>query len=96
MRKGQGFPAYSGFEGVNADGRSLRDILEAANITDVDVVGLAFDYCVKATSIDATLAGLSARVLRDLAAAIHQDGSADAAMTAAGVTIMDSTGESLV
>lgn len=96
VRKGQGFPAYSGFEGVNADGRSLRDILEAANITDVDVVGLAFDYCVKATSIDATLAGFSARVLRDLAAAIHKDGSADAAMTAAGVTIMDSSGESLV
>lgn len=92
VRKGQGVPAYSGFEGVNADGKSLRDILTDAEITEVHVVGIAFDYCVKATSIDASLAGFATRVLRDLTAAIHHDKSAEAAMTAANVAIMDSTG----
>lgn len=96
VRKGTGYPAYSGFEGVNAEGKLLREIFEQANVTQVDVVGLAFDYCVRASAIDATQAGFSARVLRDLTAAIHQDGSAEAAMTAAGVTIMSSSGESLV
>lgn len=91
VRKGQGFPAYSGFEGVNESGKSLREILADANVTDVDVVGLAFDYCVKATSIDATLAGFNARVLEDLTAAIHKDGSAKQKLEEATVTVTDST-----
>lgn len=93
VRKGTGFPAYSGFEGVNAEGKTLREILEDASVKDVDVVGIAFDYCVRATSIDATEAGFSARVLKDMAAAIHPDGPAEAEMTAAGVTVIDSSGE---
>lgn len=90
VRKGQGAPAYSGFEGVNAAGTSLRNLLEAAGVTDVDVVGLAFDYCVKATALDAARAGYRTRVLRDLTAAIHQDGVADATMRSANVTITES------
>lgn len=89
--KGQGVPAYSGFEGVNADGQSLRELLEAAGVTEVDVIGLALDYCVKATAIDATLAGYSVRVLKDLTAAIQDDGSADATLEEAGVYVTEST-----
>lgn len=91
VRKGEGVPAYSGFEGVNQDGQSLREILTQANITDVDVVGLAFDYCVKATSIDAISAGFKARVLKDLSAAIHKDGSAEEVLEQAGITVTDSS-----
>ncbi|MCO5215372.1 MAG: isochorismatase family protein [Thermomicrobiales bacterium] len=90
VRKGQGAPAYSGFEGINAAGESLRSLLDDANVTEVDVVGLAFDYCVKATAIDAARTGYRTRVLRDLTAAIHQDGVADAAMRSANVTITES------
>ncbi|MCO5229150.1 MAG: isochorismatase family protein [Thermomicrobiales bacterium] len=90
VRKGQGVPAYSGFEGINAPGESLRSLLDDANVTEVDVVGLAFDYCVKATAIDAARTGYRTRVLRDLTAAIHQDGVADAAMRSANVTITES------
>lgn len=93
VRKGQGFPAYSGFEGVNDAGKSLREILSEANITDVDVVGIAFDYCVKATSIDAKNAGLDARVLEDLTAAIHKDGSAKHELEDAGIAVIQSSGK---
>lgn len=95
VRKGQGVPAYSGFEGVNADGKSLREILDEANVTDVDIVGIAFDYCVRATSLDAQQAGFSVRVLRNLTAAIHKDGSAEQTMEAAGVNVTESSGQSL-
>src|SRR5690606_21792729 len=47
VRKGQGKPAYSIFEGVTDDGSGFRDALAAAGITDVDVVGIATDYCVR-------------------------------------------------
>lgn len=90
VRKGQGVPAYSGFEGTNESGESLRTILDRAGVESVDIVGIAFDYCVKATAIDAT-AGYTVRVLKDLTAAIRDDGTADAALRAAGVEIASST-----
>lgn len=91
--KGQGRPAYSGFEGFNASGESLLEMLQRRGITDVDIVGIAFDYCVKETAIDAAAAGFSVRVFGDLTAAIHQDDSAENVMTSAGVTIVDSSGQ---
>lgn len=92
VRKGNGFPAYSGFEGVNDAGKTLRDVLNGANITDIDVVGLAFDYCVKATALDAREAGFGVRVIEDLTAAIHKDGPAKTILTNAGITSNENTG----
>lgn len=91
VRKGQGVPAYSGFEGVNSAGRSLRTILDAVDVTDIHVVGIAFDYCVKATATDAASAGYNVSVLKDLTAAIRDDGSADLALTANGIMVTNST-----
>lgn len=90
VHKGYGKPAYSGFEGIDQDGRSLETILKNAGIAAVDVAGIAFDYCVKATAIDATHAGFAVTVLEDLTAAIHHDERAANAMKAAGVTIQSS------
>ena len=72
VRKGQGRQDYSGFEGqvVGADGAPLADVLTAAGVTDVDVVGLATDHCVAATASDARAAGFGATVLLDLTAAV--------------------------
>ena len=72
VRKGQGRQDYSGFEGevVGTDGASLADVLTAAGVTDVDVVGLATDHCVTATATDARAAGFGATVLLDLTAAV--------------------------
>ncbi len=91
VRKGYGFPAYSGFEGVNDQGQKLQDILKQANISQVDIVGIAFDYCVRATSLDAIAAGLEVRVLENLTAAIHKDGSAGDTMKDAGITVTESS-----
>lgn len=68
ISKGEHAAAYSGFDGVAADGRALSDVLRGAGITGVDVVGIATSYCVKATALDAVKAGLSTRVLAPLTA----------------------------
>jgi nicotinamidase/pyrazinamidase len=59
---------YSGFDGHDADGRTLAEVLKAEDIGGVDVVGIATSFCVKATALDAVKAGLSTRVLAPLTA----------------------------
>lgn len=78
LKKGQGKPAYSLFEGVTDDGRTADDILEEHGIRDIDVVGIATDYCVRASALDAIAAGRGVRVLTDLVAGVHPDSSAAA------------------
>lgn len=67
--KGENSAAYSGFEG-ECDGEGLDVWLADHEVTRVDVVGIATDYCVKATAIDAARTGLQARVLLWLTAAV--------------------------
>ena len=57
--------AYSGF-----DGTGLAELLRAAGVTHVVVGGLATDYCVKATALDALAAGFQTTVLADAIAAV--------------------------
>ncbi|MFH8409438.1 isochorismatase family protein [Streptomyces sp. NPDC018019] len=68
--KGAHTAAYSGFEGVDENGRPLADWLRAHGVTEVDVVGLATDHCVRATALDAVREGLRTRVLLDLTAGV--------------------------
>lgn len=91
FRKGHHSAAYSGFEGVSDDGVTLEDWLFARGITDVDVAGIATDYCVKATAFDAAQAGLRTRVLLDYTAGVASDTTADAvaAMRECGVAVID-------
>jgi len=69
FNKGESSAAYSGFEG-DAGGVSLDDWLADRDVTDVDVVGIATDYCVKATAIDSARSGFTTRVLVELTAAV--------------------------
>ena len=71
--KGEYTAAYSGFEGVTADGTGLADWLRAHDVATVDVCGIATDYCVSATALDAARAGFSPTVLSDLTAAVAPD-----------------------
>lgn len=81
VRKGMNAPAYSAFEGTDvASGTDLVAVLSAAQITNVDVVGLATDHCVKATAMDAAAAGFQTRVLEDLCAGVHPNTVATALM----------------
>ena len=68
--KGEYAAAYSGFEGTNADGARLADWLQARGVEQVDVCGIATDYCVRATALDAARSGLPTTVLLDLTAAV--------------------------
>jgi nicotinamidase/pyrazinamidase len=78
VKKGQGKPAYSAFEGVTDDGRSLAEVLAERGITDLDVVGIATDYCVRASALDALESGERVRVLTDLVAGVAPATSAAA------------------
>ncbi|GAC50271.1 isochorismatase family protein [Gordonia aichiensis] len=88
--KGEYSAAYSGFEGVAADGTTLADWLRAHDVRSVDVVGIATDHCVRATAVDAATQGFDTRVLLNFTAAVSEP-TADAALTTmskAGVTLV--------
>jgi len=68
--KGEYAAAYSGFEGTSADGTGLADWLHARDVGQVDVCGIATDYCVRATALDAARSGFTTTVLLDLTAAV--------------------------
>jgi nicotinamidase/pyrazinamidase len=89
VRKGQGVPAYSIFEGTTSEGRSLAAALDDLNVTAVDVVGIATDYCVRASALDAAATGRPVRVLSDLVAGVAADSSAAALteLAAAGIAV---------
>jgi nicotinamidase/pyrazinamidase len=94
VKKGQGRPAYSIFEGETDDGRSLPQVLDDHQITDVDVVGIATDHCVRASALDAIAAGRRVRVLDDLIAGVAPGPSATALAEiadAGGVVISSTT-----
>ncbi|HET7724185.1 MAG TPA: isochorismatase family protein [Propionibacteriaceae bacterium] len=71
--KGAHEAAYSGFEGSNDEGRGLDEFLAESGVTDVDVCGIATDYCVRATALDAAMLGYVTTVLTDLTAAVAPD-----------------------
>lgn len=65
VRKGMGEPAYSMFEGVTDDGSRVASVLARAGVDSVDVVGIATDYCVRASALDAVaLLGAGVGALR--------------------------------
>ncbi|MGJ3509577.1 isochorismatase family protein [Enemella sp. A6] len=90
VRKGQGIPAYSAFEGTTDKGDRLLEALNEADIKQVDVVGLATDHCVRASALDARAAGLEVRVLLDLCAGVAAETTekALAELRAAGVEVV--------
>ncbi|MBD8059571.1 isochorismatase family protein [Cellulomonas sp. JH27-2] len=89
VKKGAYEAAYSGFEGVDADGRPLAAILQESGIGAVDVVGIAESHCVRATALDAHALGLRTRVLTDLTVPVTPELGAAARdeMSAAGIVL---------
>ena len=90
FRKGTHAAAYSGFEGVDDAGTPLGDWLREHDVDEVDVVGIATDYCVRATAADAARAGFATRVLLGLTAGVTPESTAKAIeeMSAAGVELV--------
>ena len=87
--KGEHEAAYSGFEGRTSDGSTLTEWLRRHDVTHVDVCGLATDYCVRATALDAVREGFETRLLRSLCAGVAPGSTAKALgeMEQAGVSV---------
>ncbi|WP_425833209.1 isochorismatase family protein [Streptomyces fractus] len=68
--KGAYSAAYSGFEGADENGVPLAEWLRQREVSEVDVVGIATDHCVRATGLDAVRAGFRTKVLLDLTAGV--------------------------
>ena len=90
IRKGQGEPAYSIFDGTTDDGSTAAAKLDELGIDEVDVVGIATDYCVRASALGAIAAGRTTRVIAGLVAGVAAESSAAALdeLAAAGVELV--------
>ncbi|MFF8955779.1 isochorismatase family protein [Streptomyces sp. NPDC014894] len=71
--KGAYEAAYSGFEGFDENGMTLAAWLREHGVTEVDVVGIATDHCVRATALDAAREGFTTQVLLDLTAGVSRE-----------------------
>ena len=89
FRKGQHAAAYSGFEGRTEAGETLARWLAERDVTDLDVAGIATDYCVRATAADSLKTGLVTSVLLQLTAGVTAETTASAIerLGAAGATL---------
>jgi nicotinamidase/pyrazinamidase len=78
---------YSGFEDT-----ALESLLRERGVERVDIVGLALDYCVKATALAARAAGFDVVVHREATRAVNvepgDDERALAELRAAGVEVL--------
>lgn len=66
IKKGQNrdVDSYSAFfDNARRNDTGMHKALQAYEIEEIDIVGLAFDYCVKFTALDAASLGYQARVL---------------------------------
>lgn len=93
IRKGYNpaIDSYSAFfENDHKTPTGLEGYLRTRGITELMMVGLALDFCVNFSAVDAANLGFDVTVRRDLCRAIDLNGSLDAAldgMKAAGVTL---------
>jgi len=91
LYKGRGKPDYSLFQGATEEGTTAIDLVRTNGITEVDVVGIATDHCVRASALDALRAGLRVRVLTNLVAGVAPESSAAALkqLAAEGAELLD-------
>jgi len=84
--KGAHEAAYSAFDGRDEAGTLLAAWLRERGVDELDVVGIATDYCVRATAISAAQEGFRTRVLLGMTAGVDPTTTAESvqAITAAG------------
>jgi nicotinamidase/pyrazinamidase len=84
--KGAHEAAYSAFDGRDEAGTPLAAWLRERGVDELDVVGIATDYCVRATAISAAQEGFGTRVLLGMTAGVDPTTTAESieAIKAAG------------
>lgn len=95
FHKGEYQAAYSGFEGRTEGGETLAAWLRERDVTDVEVVGIATDHCVRATALDARAEGFATTVLLELTAGVAA-GTTAAALEEFRTASIETTGEPVV
>jgi nicotinamidase/pyrazinamidase len=92
VKKGQDtrFDSYSGFQDDGGAKTEMAKILKRNGVQKVVVYGIATDYCVKATAMDAKKAGFKVVVVEDLSKGVAPGTTQKALkeMTAAGITVL--------
>jgi nicotinamidase/pyrazinamidase len=88
--------SYSGFfDNEHKRATGLGDYLKERGVTDVTIAGLATDYCVKFTALDAVMLGFKTSVVEDACRGVEvNEGDTARAieeMSAAGVNITESS-----
>jgi nicotinamidase/pyrazinamidase len=92
VKKGQNakFDSYSGFQDDGGAKTEMDNILKAAGVKKLIIYGIATDYCVKATAMDAQANGYKVVVIDDLSKDVAPDTTAKALeeMKAKGILIL--------
>ena len=81
---------YSGFDGRNAAGQPLGEVLSLMDIKTVYVCGIATEYCVRSTCEDLLKAGFKVQLLKDCLAYVNEEGHRKALeeMAAEGIELV--------
>ncbi|GIF06757.1 isochorismatase family protein [Actinoplanes siamensis] len=95
FHKGAHQAAYSGFEGRTEAGETLAGWLRGRGVTDVEVVGIATDHCVRATALDAAAEGFATTVLLELTAGVAR-ATTEAALDQFRAASVETTGTPVV
>ena len=87
--KDKQFDSYSGFQDDGGAKTEMNQILQKNGIKELIVYGIATDYCVKATAIDAAAAGYKVTVIEGLSKGVAPDTTAKALeeMKAKGIIV---------
>jgi len=92
VRKGMDpkYDSYSGFQDDGGKKTNLDKLLKKDNIKKVVVYGIATDYCVRATALDAVAAGYKVIMIKNLSRGVAPDTSQKAMdeMKAKGIVIL--------
>jgi nicotinamidase/pyrazinamidase len=89
--KDQRYDSYSGFQDDGGAETEMNGILKENGIKEIIVYGIATDYCVKATAIDAVDAGYKVTVVEGLSKGVAPETTAEALdeMKAKGITLVN-------
>ncbi len=88
--KDKNIDSYSGFQDDGGAITEMNEILKRNGVKELIVYGIATDYCVKATAIDAADAGYKVTVVEGLSKGVAPDTTAKALdeMKAKGITLV--------
>ena len=85
------YDSYSGFQDDGGKKTDMENLLKQDKINKIVIYGIATDYCVRATSLDAIAAGFKVIVIKNLCRGITPETSQKALdeLKAKGVVVLD-------